>query len=114
MPFPGRKPKVLVLDPGLRSPPFAEGIHDRTLVGDRPLHHAIEFLVQIVVEPGQAERQRPHLAAVEQIAPDEIERRGSRLSLQARETLAQRFEEVGDWMLKALDDDELHVRRGQL
>ena len=72
---PWQEAEVLVLDAGLRSPPFAERIHDRTLVGDRPLHHAIDFLVQIVVEPWQAERQRPHLAAVEQVAPDEVERR---------------------------------------
>ena len=66
--------EVLVLRARLRSPALTEGVHQGVLVGHRALHHAIELLVQVVVEARDAEGQRPHLRAVEEIASDEVER----------------------------------------
>ena len=65
--------EVLVLRARLRSPALTEGVHQGVLVGNRPLHHAIELLVEVVVEAGDTEGQRPHLRAVEEIASDEVE-----------------------------------------
>ena len=65
--------EVLVLRARLRSPALTEGVHQGVLVGNRPLHHPIELLVEVVVEARDTEGQRPHLRAVEEIASDEVE-----------------------------------------
>jgi hypothetical protein len=113
-PVPRQEPEVLVLDARLGSPPLAEGVHQRRLVSHCPLHHAVDLLVEVVVEAGQAERERPHEGTVEEIAPDEIERARAGLAFQPRETGRQRLDDLGDRVLEVFDDEVFDLGRRQL
>ena len=84
IPLPGRKPKYLSFLSSSGPQRCAERVDERRLVGDGALHHAIDLLVEIVVEARHVGGSGAHLGAIEQVAADEVERARRRRTRERR------------------------------
>jgi hypothetical protein len=58
----------------LRTPALAEGVNERIFVSHCPLYELIDFLVQIIIRTGCAEREHTHVPRIEQVATNKIQR----------------------------------------
>jgi hypothetical protein len=106
--------EVLVLLVGFGSPPLAERVDQRLFVRERARQHRVEALVQIVVRPRHVERQRAHVARLEEVAADEIDGGAARLALERREPGRQQPQLGENRMIEVFVDEIQQLGRTQL
>src|SRR5690242_3196477 len=70
----------------LGSPALAKRINKRIFIGHCSLYELIDFLVQVVIRTGRAERKHTHVPRIEQIATNKIQRYSTWLRWQRKPT----------------------------